>query len=64
MRKNRKERLKALGADALADALLDLAPQHEIVDDRVNNMISLPDKRDFVQCLACCRDWENMTVIR
>lgn len=43
MNNDKKEKLTALGADALADALLDLALRFDAVDDRVNNMIASPE---------------------
>lgn len=44
MNNDRKEKLTALGADVLADALLELALRFDAVDDRVNNMIASPDE--------------------
>ncbi len=42
MDKDRKQRLVELGAEALANALLDLAEHNEAADDRVERMIATP----------------------
>lgn len=41
---DRKQRLTALGAEALADALLELADFHPAVDDRVERLIATPEE--------------------
>lgn len=42
MREDKKQRLMALGADALADALLELAGRDEAADDLLERMIATP----------------------
>lgn len=61
MNSNRKQQLTALGADALADALLHLAAYYDAVDDAIEQLISTPKElvERFKKKLFCLKDSER-----